>query len=849
MLAKGLIQPSVCAFSSPVLLVRKKDGSWRFCVDYRYLNALTLKSRFPIPVFDQLMDELAQARWFTTLDLNAGYHQIILKPGEEHKTAFQTHFGHYEFRVMAFGLCGAPGTFQGAMNVTLSPLLRKCVLVFFDDILIYSATFEEHVQHIRQVLTLLWQDKWYVKISKCTFAQQQISYLGHIISDKGVATDPKKVEAIVTWAIPENVKQLRSFLGLAGYYRKYVRHFAIIAKPLTDLLRKNTLFVWTVEHTTSFDLLKQALSSAPVLAVPDFTQQFCLETNASKDGVGAVLLQNGHPLAFISKPLGVRNQALSTYEKEYLAILLAIEQWRMYLQQSEFLIYTDQQALVHLNEQRLHTVWQQKVFTKLLGLSYRIVYKKGVDNSVADALSRRPHPTSDCMTVTSCTPQWLEEVVLGYQSDSMASDLITKLSVKADAVPHFTLVHGVLRYKNRIWLGTNVSLQYKVIAALHSSPLGGHSGIPVTLRKLKQFFAWPGLKKTVQTFVAGCTICQQAKPDRSRYPGLLQPLPVPSGAWQIITMDFIEGLPRSGKWNCILVVVDKFSKYSHFLGLSHPFTAVSVAKLFFSEIYRLHGLPTTIVSDRDKVFTSNFWRHLFKFAGVTLNMSSAYHPQTDGQSERVNQCIETFLRCFVHSCPSQWGQWLQLAEYWYNTSCHSALYMTPFKALYGYHLRHFSLESATASPVSELTDWMSQRQTMEQLIKQHLLRAQQRMKSQADKHRSEWIFAVGESVYLKLQPYVQASLAPRSNQKLAFKFFGPCTILERIGAVAYRFQLPSSATIHLVFHVSQLKKAVPASHPVSVSLPDDTAAFQIPERILQTRLAPGDHPVPEVLVK
>lgn len=235
MLTKGVIQPSASAFSSPVLLVRKKDGSWRFCVDYRYLNALTVKGHFPIPVFDELMDELAQAKWFSSLDLNSGYHQVRLKAGEEFKTAFSTHFGHFEFTVMAFGLCGAPGTFQGAMNTTLAPLLRKCVLVFFDDILIYSPTFEMHLEHLKQVLELLAKDQWVVKLSKCRFAQQSITYLGHVISAEGISTDRAKVDVVQAWPTPKSVKELRSFLGLAGYYRKFVRHFAVIAKPLTNL--------------------------------------------------------------------------------------------------------------------------------------------------------------------------------------------------------------------------------------------------------------------------------------------------------------------------------------------------------------------------------------------------------------------------------------------------------------------------------------------------------------------------------------------------------------------------------------------------------------------------------------
>jgi hypothetical protein len=378
MLKQGIIQPSASLFSSPVLLVPKKDGSYRFCVDFRHLNAITIKSKFPVPIFDQLMDELAHAQWFSNLDLRAGFHQILLQPGEEHKTAFQTHLGHYEFRVMAFGLTGAPGTFQGAMNVTLSPGLRKFILVFFDDILIYSRTYEEHIKHLALVMQWLSDDSWKIKFSKCKFAQTSIAYLGHVISGQGVSTDSSKIQAIINWPLPKTVRDVRGFLGIAGYYRKFVRHFGIIARPLHDLLRKDVPFQWTDAHHQAFHSLKHALTTAPCLALPDFSHPFHIETDACAVGVGAVLLQNGHPLAYISKALGPRNQGLSTYEKEYLAILIAVEQWRHYLLQGEFYIHTDQKSLVHLNEQRLHTQWQQKVFTKLLGLQYKIIYKKGL---------------------------------------------------------------------------------------------------------------------------------------------------------------------------------------------------------------------------------------------------------------------------------------------------------------------------------------------------------------------------------------------------------------------------------------------------------------------------------------
>jgi hypothetical protein len=243
MLSKGIIQHSTSLFSSPVLLVKKKDDTYRFCVDFRHLNALTLKSKYPVPVFDQLMDELVGASWFTNLDLRSGFHQIRLKASEEFKTAFQTHSGHYEFRVVAFGLTEALGTFQGAMNVTLAPGLHKFVLVFFDDILIYSKTYAEHLVHIELVFQWLQQDQWFVKLSKCKFAQRSVSYLGHIISKEGIATNPAKIQAVTSWPLPTSVKELRGFLGLADYYRKFVRNFELIAKPLTNLLKKDTLFV------------------------------------------------------------------------------------------------------------------------------------------------------------------------------------------------------------------------------------------------------------------------------------------------------------------------------------------------------------------------------------------------------------------------------------------------------------------------------------------------------------------------------------------------------------------------------------------------------------------------------
>jgi hypothetical protein len=297
------------------------------------------------------------------------------------------------------------------------------------------------------------------------------------------------------------------------------------------------------------------------------------------------------------------------------------------------------------------------------------------------------------------------------------------------------------------------------------------------------------------------------------------------------------------------VVVDFFTKYGHFIPLCHPFTAAGVAKQFLNHIYRLHGLPAAIVSDRDRIFTSQFWSQLFKLADVQLRLSSSYHPQSDGQTERLNQTMETFLRCFCNACPSKWSEWLPLAEYWYNNCHHSAVGFSPFEALYGYSPKHFGLGASDAIASSELSSWLEDRQVITSLIKQHLARAKLRMKRQADKKRSERKFEVGDKVFLKLQPYVQSSLAPRSNQKLSFKFFGPYEVLAKVGSVAYKIALPASSSVHPVFHVSQLKKMAPGTKILS-SLPPDIDMPRYPVKVLQRRVAPqGINSVSQVLVQ
>jgi hypothetical protein len=330
MLAQGIIRPSTCPFSAPVLLVRKPDESWRFCIDYRTLNARTSKDKFPIPVVNELLDELHGVRFFTKLDLRSGYHQVRMFPGDIEKTAFRTHHGHYEFLVMPFGLSNAPATFQALMNDVLRSYLRRFVLVFFDDILIYSSSWVEHLQHIAIVLNELRAHSLHLKHSKSSFGAPSVAYLGHVISDEGVAMDADKVAAVSAWPPPRSARGLRGFLGLAGYYRKFIHDFGLIAAPLTRLLRRDS-FAWDKDAEDAFQALKRALTTGPVLQMPDFDKLFLVDCDASGVGFGAVLHQGAGPVALFSRPFAARCLKLAAYERELIGLVQAVRHWRPYL--------------------------------------------------------------------------------------------------------------------------------------------------------------------------------------------------------------------------------------------------------------------------------------------------------------------------------------------------------------------------------------------------------------------------------------------------------------------------------------------------------------------------------------
>ena len=847
MLGSGIIRHSVSAFSSPVLLVKKKDGSWCFCVDYRALNSITIKDKYPIPIIDELLDELHGAAFFSKLDLKSGYHQIRVHDDDVHKTAFRTHDGHYEFLVMPFGLTNAPATFQSLMNEVFRPYLRKFVLVFFDDILVYSKSEEDHWQHLCTTLAALNKEQLHLNVSKCAFGMRRLEYLGHIISAEGIEADPAKIQAMVDWPIPQDATALRGFLGLTGYYRRFIRDYGKIAAPLTLLLKPNN-YLWSVEASQAFDKLKSAMATTPVLKPPNFSKPFLIETDASGIGIGAVLQQDRRPVAYFSKALSGRALNKSAYKRELMALVLAVQPWRPYLVGRKFLVKTDQQSLKHLLQQRISTPAQQKWLYKLMGFDYDIEYHAGKDNVVADALSRRIPPppitkdtslTAGLLTVSSRQySSVLHQLQQAAQHDAAYVTRIQALIQGATSASKYTTRDGLLFHGNRIVVPADTNLRQALIAEAHNSPTGGHGGLLKTVQRLRNSLEWKGMQREVQSYISQCDICKRAKSDAIQPAGLLQPLPVPEMIWNDIAMDFIEGLPLSHGKNSILVVIDRLSKYAHFIALRHPYTAATIAETFTREIVRLHGIPASIVSDRDRIFMSVFWRELFRLQQTLLRTSTAYHPQTDCQSQVLNRCLETYLHCFCGEQPKQWFSWLHWAEYSYNTGHHSSINTTPFQAVYGRPPPSLFPFHDGTTRVDAVGTLLRTRDDILRDLRLHLNRAQNRMKLQADKKRRDKSYEIGDRVYLKLQPYRQGSIADRSFRKLRHKYYGLYEIIAKVGAVAYRLALPEGTKIHNVFHVSQLKDGNKVPSDVTPSLPPFTVDGELhyyPARILKRR--------------
>jgi hypothetical protein len=827
----GFIRPSVSPYGAPVLFVKKKDGSMRMCIDYRALNKITIKNKYPLPRTDELFDRLHGKKWFSKIDLRSGYYQIGIAPKDVDKTAFRTRYGHYEFMVLPFGLTNAPATFMRVMQDCLREYLDVFCCAFLDDVLIYSDTLEEHKRHVQLVLDKLREHQLYAKKSKCEFYKKTISFLGHVISKDGIAMEKDKVKAVCEWPPLKTVHDVKSFLGLAGYYRRFIAGFSRICAPLSDLTKgnnqKNSPINWKDEQQNAFDEIKKAISTEPVLILPDPKLPYTIQTDSSGFAVGAVLMQDQgkglQPIAFMSKKMLPPEKNYPVHEQEELAIICALKEWRHYLHGSKITIETDHKSLKYLDTKPTLSARQTRWMETLAEFEYEIVPKRGEDNVVADALSRRAdHQTLGLMesmknekaqltsvTITEIDSKGLIQLVKeAYEEDEACKKMIEMKKGK----DWYVNDNGMIIMNKRIYIPTNKQIITRILRECHDSQVAAHRGVSKTQELVARRFAWPGMNKHIKEYVLSCVPCQSNKPSNQLPGGLLHPLPIPTRNWEIVSMDLIISLPKTTSGHdAILVVVCKLSKYAYFIPTTTTVDAVRLAQLFFLNVVRYHGLPTAIISDRDARFTSNFWRSLWSCLDTKLNMSTAFRPQTDGQTERVNRVLEEMLRNYVSYQQHDWNEYLVGVEIAYNNSQQASTGHSPFFLNYGFHPR-LPIDIATGAvlhPSNESNNPYSQHMftQMQDNIKgarEALLKAQQRQAHYADQRRRDVKLGVGEMVMLSTEHLKTDDRA----RKLLGKYIGPFRVKRVVNEVAYELDLPPTIRVHPVFHVSKLKPFV-----------------------------------------
>ncbi|WVZ51471.1 LOW QUALITY PROTEIN: hypothetical protein U9M48_002616 [Paspalum notatum var. saurae] len=711
---------------------------------------------------------------------------------------------------MSFGLTNAPAYFMYLMNKVFMEYLDKFVVVFIDDILVFSTNEEEHEKHLRMVLQKLRENQLYAKLSKCEFWLLEVSFLGHIISKGGISVDPCIIKVVQDWVAPQNVSEIRSFLGLAGYYRRFVKNFSKIAQPLSKLLAKGATFEWTNKCQFSFEELKKLLTTEPVLIMPYVQKLFTMYCATSRQGLGCVLMQEGHVLR-------EHEQNYPTHDLELVAVVHALKIWRHYLMGKKTEIYKDHESLKYIFTQPDLNLRQRRWLELIKDYDVNINYHPGKANVVADALSQKSYCSHLIARARELPQELCEECALfmfGILSHTKAVVLeidekiqAIKQSIKEGRSSEFTEdEEGVVWYKQRLCVPNIESLQELILCEAHDSAYSMHPGSTKMYHDLKTRFWWYGMKHDVAEYVALCDTCQRVKAEHQRPTGLLQPLKIPEWKWKEIGMDFIVGLPRTQSgFDSIWVIVDRLLKVAHFIPVKERYTGKDLAKLFMSRIICLHGVPKRILSDRGTQFTSIFWKKLHEATGTKLDFSSAYHPQTDGQTERVNQILEDMLRACALSNKKSWDKSLSYAEFFYNNSYQASLKKAPFEVLYGRRCRTPLLWDQVREKVVFGPDMVKESERQVQEVRNNL---KSRQKSYADHRRRELTFEIGDHVYLKVLP-IRGLRRFKVKGKLAPRYIDPFRIVDKKGAVAYQLELPASLSrVHDVFHVSQLKKCL-----------------------------------------
>lgn len=844
-LEAGIIRRSDSPLVSPMFFVPKASGELRPVVDYRALNKLTKVSPYTVPVMRDLLNELGNAQIFTRIDLKGAYNLIRVAESETWKTAFICDEGQFEYLVMPFGVQGAPATFQRFMDDIFYQLRGQCVIVYLDDILVYSKTIEEHSVHVSKVLHVLKTNTLKINADKSEFYVYETEFLGHVLKPGAIGMQPAKIEVIENWPTPKSVKQVQSLLGFTNFYRQFIPNYTQLVLPIQKLVNQRIKFSWTVEQDNALAAIKKAFSSSPLLATYNPAYPIRMWCDASDQAIGAMIAQKQPsgkwmPIAFHSRKLDAHQIHYHIHDKEFMSMVEAASRWKYYLLSAEQIpvFLTDHANLKYLSEKRTLSQRQLRLMEKLNEFSYYISVIKGKDNVVADALSRRysvesfttigslidpsvvrrisADPKGAAWLVEYSDPALVEQLKKSIQEHHFLKDYYLMLSgEEAELHPDakwkledfYLSERGVLFYRDQVVIGQSDSLIADVLYRYHDSLDAGHPGQQATLSNIAGKYWWPTRNRDVLDYVKQCHTCQMNKTPRTKKPGLLQPLPIPDLPFDSISMDFVGPLPESvshwcspGPWTAILVIVDRKTKFAQFLPTTVQCDAQELYNLFRNHVYYMFGAPKTVVSDRGAQFTSRLWRQLLKAHGARPSLTTSYRPQGDGQTENVNASLVGYLRNVVSDRHDDWVDWLPHAQFAYNIHLHSGLGCSPYEALMGFKPA-VDLD-LTAVTTSRGEPWIFDVELRMKTLRQHLEKAQKKQADAYNKHRREVIYNMGDEVLLSTA-HLNTDVIKRKFQR---RWIGPFKVVQRLSSNVYRLQLPGEwSRIHSTFNVDALR--------------------------------------------
>lgn len=827
MFQQDFITPSNSPWSSPVVLAPKKDGTLRFCIDYRKLNAMTIRDAYPIPRIDDTLDSLQEAKFISTLDLRTGYWQVEMDKNSREKTAFITHKGLFEFKVMPYGLTNAPATFQRLMDRVLAGLKWRCCLVYIDDVIIYSNSFEQHLKDLTSVFDSLRSANLTLKASKCHFCRPETKYLGHIITRDGIKPDPELIKSVMNFPKPTKIKDVQSFLGLTGYYRRFIKNYARIAEPLINQLRYltkgNHHLQWSSDCTTAVELLKQKLTTAPIMNTPNFEQSFILEVDACEYGLGAVLVQeydnHKYVIAYASKTLSAAERKFGATEREALAIVWATKHFRAYIEGSKVLIRSDCKALEWMRNAKDVTGRLARWAMKLSAYQIEhIQYRPGKQNANADSLSRNPlaesnDNTPELLSIETAINLWENTNILGdikiqQPTDPKLRYIIDKLQNSGnptfrDKRNPYILINGILykikhsnRHYNQREIGNKhllvipKSMQQKLLVWAHDHPTAGHSGQQKTLFRLTTRVFWESIRKDIYNYIASCRACQQFKYDNAPMSNPMQ-THVVTEPWQTIGVDIMGPFPTTSRQKRFLfVVVDYFTRWIEVFPMRTT-TSVDIAQILVNEVFTRYGMPTYILSDNGPQFVSDLFRDFCKTLNIQRKFTANYHPQTN-MTERVNRTLKPILAIFAQEQPHSWDKEVQKIAFAIRTSVNETTGETPAFMMFGRDLK-LPLDLIVGEPAQgpppttiesvQINDYkknlIHNLRCTYKIVHEHSEVEKMSQKMQYDQHTSQRHFTVGDLVWV-------ATTAPKIgditiSRKLQPSYQGPCRLMEQLG--------------------------------------------------------------------